>query len=255
MTKRRPYLFLALVLAASVPFYLLNAIDVTMPLGLPPSALMIVVPFAGAAILLSREGGRSALAEWSAAAVDVRSARPGWLAVAILAPVALSGLAYVITGVTHPATAQRGPLEASLTVVLAIYLAYWLGAILEELGWTTYVTPPLQERHGVLGAGILIGVVWAAWHVIPWLAMGRSVRWVVLQCLVTIGLRVVMGLIFQRSGGATSTAIFFHAGINAAPQILPGGFDAYDPGAYAIVVWLTVLAAALMTQLTQQRRS
>jgi FtsH-binding integral membrane protein len=43
------YIFLALVLLASLPFYALNLATVSLPFGLPPSVAMIVVPLLVAA--------------------------------------------------------------------------------------------------------------------------------------------------------------------------------------------------------------
>jgi membrane protease YdiL (CAAX protease family) len=38
--------------------------------------------------------------------------------------------------------------------------------IAEEIGWTGFATPRLRRRHGILGTGLIIGVVWGAWHII-----------------------------------------------------------------------------------------
>src|SRR5262245_47771173 len=37
--------------------------------------------------------------------------------------------------------------------------------ICEELGWTGFVTPKLRRRHSVLITGIIVGVLWGAWHI------------------------------------------------------------------------------------------
>jgi membrane protease YdiL (CAAX protease family) len=36
---------------------------------------------------------------------------------------------------------------------------------LEELGWTGFAIPRLKRRHGVLTTGLIVGTLWAAWHV------------------------------------------------------------------------------------------
>jgi uncharacterized protein len=36
--------------------------------------------------------------------------------------------------------------------------------IFEELGWTGFATPRLRLRHGVLGTGLIMGLLWGAWH-------------------------------------------------------------------------------------------
>jgi membrane protease YdiL (CAAX protease family) len=35
----------------------------------------------------------------------------------------------------------------------------------EELGWTGFATPRLRGRHSILMTGLILGVIWGAWHV------------------------------------------------------------------------------------------
>jgi len=39
-------------------------------------------------------------------------------------------------------------------------------ALFEELGWTGFATPQLRKRKGIVTTGLLIGLVWGAWHFI-----------------------------------------------------------------------------------------
>lgn len=34
----------------------------------------------------------------------------------------------------------------------------------EELGWTGFAVPELRRRHGVLATGLIVGLLWGAWH-------------------------------------------------------------------------------------------
>ena len=36
--------------------------------------------------------------------------------------------------------------------------------IFEELGWTGFAIPRLRLRYGVLTTGLIVGVLWGAWH-------------------------------------------------------------------------------------------
>jgi membrane protease YdiL (CAAX protease family) len=51
-------------------------------------------------------------------------------------------------------------------------------ALSEELGWSGYALDPLQDRWGALQAGVLLGVAWAAWHVVPVIQARRALRWI-----------------------------------------------------------------------------
>ncbi|MBN2039436.1 MAG: CPBP family intramembrane metalloprotease [Spirochaetes bacterium] len=41
------------------------------------------------------------------------------------------------------------------------------GGILEETGWTGFVTPELRKRFGILKTGLIIGFFWGLWHLFP----------------------------------------------------------------------------------------
>ena len=36
--------------------------------------------------------------------------------------------------------------------------------LFEELGWTGFATPRMRQRYGVVSTGIIIGLIWGAWH-------------------------------------------------------------------------------------------
>jgi len=39
-----------------------------------------------------------------------------------------------------------------------------VGPFLEELGWTGFALPKLRQRYGVLTTGLVMGLLWSAWH-------------------------------------------------------------------------------------------
>lgn len=189
---RRPFLFLGLTLGCSVPFYSLNTLDIPVPFGLPPSVVMILVPAAVAGVLTAREGDRLV-----SSLLDVH-----------LHPLILTApLAHLLALGLVPAADPWpvGPAQGAL--IIGVFV---LGAIPEELGWTSYATAPLQERYGVTLAGLLIGAVWALWHVVPWLSMGRSWRWIAWQCAMTVSMRVIMGHLFVATSAELVPAVLFH---------------------------------------------
>jgi membrane protease YdiL (CAAX protease family) len=49
------------------------------------------------------------------------------------------------------------------TALLCVSISLMFG-FFEELGWTGFATPKLRERHAVVTTGLIIGVVWGAWH-------------------------------------------------------------------------------------------
>ena len=88
-----------------------------------------------------------------------------WYAVALLTAPIVTSLILFALSVVSPAF-----LPAILTsddkagLVLAGIAVGLTVSVFEELGWTGFVTPRLRLRHGVLGTGLLMGLLWGTWH-------------------------------------------------------------------------------------------
>lgn len=114
------------------------------------------------AILDGRRGLRDLLARQARVAVGRR-----WYATLLIAPAAMAlvlGFFSLSSPGFRPAL-LAGP-HAAAIVVAAVVGGLAVG-FFEELGWTGFVTPRLLERRGVLAAGVILGLPWAAWHALP----------------------------------------------------------------------------------------
>lgn len=99
--------------------------------------------------------------------------------------------------------------------------ALWMaGPVGEEPGWRGFALPRLQERFGPVRATLLLGLLWALWHLPLFLVprWGGSPLWV--YCLLVTGLAFVMSLGFDLSGGSVLVAMVLHAMFNASSGVL-----------------------------------
>jgi hypothetical protein len=86
----------------------------------------------------------------------------------IVSVVACVYLAFMIREWISPGAYTRHTEFFSIGIVWAILMAAFLdqGAVLEEGGWRGFATPLLQGHvSSSLAAAVLVGVVWALWHV------------------------------------------------------------------------------------------
>ncbi len=127
---------------------------------------------------------------------------------------------------------------AQFTVLPAIVMlvAFFFAALGEELGWSGYVIDPMQERWGALGAAILLGLVWAAWHIVPLVQAHRSPTWIAWWCLFTVTFRVLIVWLFNNTGKSVSAAAMFHDTNNVSWQLFPIHGSYYDPRVTSLIV-------------------
>ena len=130
--------------------------------------------------------------------------------------------------------------------------------ILEELGWTGFAVPTLLGLgYGVLGTGLIVGVLWGAWHLLGndiWASVAIAgdlplVLFVVFRGLSLLvgqllAYRVLMVWVYERTGSLL-LAILMHASYAASTFILN---PVAGPGAMSgssLLTYDLVLAAAL----------
>jgi membrane protease YdiL (CAAX protease family) len=63
--------------------------------------------------------------------------------------------------------------ESKAAILLAGITA-GLTVVLEEVGWTGFAVPTLRRRHGVVATGLIVGMVWGAWHLLQGLWIGGT---------------------------------------------------------------------------------
>jgi membrane protease YdiL (CAAX protease family) len=236
--------FLVLVVVFSVPFWIAGASGRQLLPGLPVSALMAVCPLLAAAILVQRERGRAGVADLLARSVDPRQIRPRiWLVPILLLVPAITAAAYALMRLTGP------PLPApsvSLPAAAVLFLVFVLFGAAEEAGWTGYATDPLQARLTALGAGLLLGLVWAAWHVGPLLQAQREPSWIAWWSLNTVALRVLIVWIYDNAGRSVATATLVHAVSNLCWQSFPENGSAWDPRVVGSLTAVVAVAAVVV---------
>jgi membrane protease YdiL (CAAX protease family) len=99
------------------------------------------------------------------------------------------------------------------------------GGGLEEPGWREYLLPALQETYSPLTAGLLVGVVWAGWH-LPLVFIPVTIRNTLplgLYLLQLVELSILLTWLTNRTDGSVLPAILLHAGGNVLLNYYPSG--------------------------------
>ncbi|MEI8409714.1 MULTISPECIES: CPBP family intramembrane glutamic endopeptidase [unclassified Kribbella] len=88
-----------------------------------------------------------------------------WYAVALLTGPLVMGASVFALSLASPDFRPDIVTADNRLSIVAVGIALGLvGPFLEELGWTGYALPRLRERYGVLTTGLVMGLLWGAWH-------------------------------------------------------------------------------------------
>ena len=232
--ERSPLWFVVLVFALSVPLWLLGwNYRVEILPGLPLGAIMVVAPMAAALILIARQSGRGAAAAHLAKSFDARRIAPKyWYLPIILLQPAIAVASY---GLMRALQLPLPSPQLSLTAAILLFALFLVPALCEESGWSGYLIDPLQERFGALRASLILGTIWAVWHWLPLLQVGRAWDWIGWWTLGTVATRVLHTWLYNNTSKSVFGAALFHAMTNVSWQLFPNHGSHYDPRITATV--------------------
>ena len=222
-------IFFLSVAALSIPFYLLGISGARMPglSFLPVNSLMTFVPMIAAMILVYRKFGLDGVKTFANRAFDFsRLSSAGWVLVALLFMLLVSALEFTILrfiGVSLPLP------QIPLSDASFAFVVFFIGAIGEELGWQGYAYPALRKKHSALVAAIFLGVIWALWHVIPYVQLEQDTNWIFWQCLCAVALRIIIVWLYENTNQSVFIAVLFHTMINVSWLLYPITGSYYQP--------------------------
>lgn len=96
----------------------------------------------------------------------------------------------------------------------------FINGIGEETGWRGFVLPRLRERHGLIGASLLLALIWGAWHV-PLFAILETFKGFSVVTLFgfMIGLAcgsLVLAWLYEYTGASILATAVWHGTYNVA---------------------------------------
>lgn len=175
----------------------------------------------------------------------------GWILFAILSPVALFGVAAVAGYATQgkwPELALLGEVDYLPYLGVGGALILWLltFGIGEEIGWRGFALPRLQQGHSALTATLILGVVWAFWHLPAffykdtYVAMGL-VTGFPLFLLSILAASLVFTWLYNSTRGSLLMVILFHALFDFLSTSRAGGDNAPAIMSAAIMIWAVLV--------------
>jgi membrane protease YdiL (CAAX protease family) len=210
------------------------------------------VPAIAALLAAALTGGRGALRELGSRLVRWRVGWQ-WYLVVILGPAAFSlavAGVYTLLGGSWseaaPPALLEGPLLFLPLFLLILTLTDGLG---EELAWRGFALPRLLTRYNALVASLVLGVIWALWHLpLVWTEGNSMYQQPVWLLLVDITAKsVLFTWVFLHTRGSVLIAMLFHGATNlflVSPDVASTG-DLTLPLLAAVAKWALVVVLIL----------
>jgi len=193
-------------------------------------------PFVAGAIMVNLTEGKAGTRRFWRRFVQVRAGWQWYLMILLGIP-ALFLLGIVIqpgTLASFQGFPHNSPVYYLITYLITFVITFLFGGPLaEEPGWRGFALPRLQPRYGPLLGALLLGVVWAFWHLPDFLTRaqggGPGTGWgafftnLPIFVVMVVAICVVMTWFFNHTRGSLFIMILLHASINTA-GILPALF-------------------------------
>lgn len=226
---------------------------------------MLVGPSGASILLTGILDGRAGFRELLSRLVKWRAGARWYAAALLTAPLLITMILFVLSLASpdfQPAilTASDKP-----GVVLSAVVVGLVVGLFEELGWTGFAVPRLRLRYDVLNTGLIVGIVWGAWHFLPfWESDTFSGAIPLLLLVVRLfswlpPFRVLMVWIYDHTESLL-LSVLMHASLVASLSIfVPGELSGASLItwiiAWAAGLWIVVAAVAMVERRILQRRS
>jgi len=180
-----------------------------------------------------------------------------WYAVALLtAPLLITATLFVLSLTSPVFLPVIVTTDDKVSLLLTGIVMGLVVGFFEELGWTGFAVPRLRLRYGGLTTGLIVGLLWGAWHfplfsgsVSSSGALPPALYLSVLLFSFLPAYRVLMVWVYDRTGSLL-VAMLMHAPLAASQMILiPPAITGVQVVTYDLVfaaaLWVFVAAVAV----------
>ena len=235
--------FFGLVLIISLPFYFLASL-VPGEMAMFLLLTLAIAPISAALILVFRENGVDGAKRLLKRSFDFeRITNKIWyIPIFFLIPVLfLLALGLMVF--------MGAPLPDPIAPILAApvaFLAFFLFALFEEVGWMGYAFDPMQERWHALIASLILGIIWAAWHIPLYIFAGLDPLWIAGQLISLIGIRTLIVWIYNNTGKSVFAVIIFHAVYNVCTIMITSFYTSLGHLLTSIFIIITAVIVVFL---------
>lgn len=225
-------------------------------LSVPVSTLAAFGPAAGAFYCLRKFHGKDAIRDYLRGLLDLRFGWQAWL-IPILVLGGSTWLAWVLPELWgEPRLKMLLPSIWVFPPYVVIMILFGGGQ--EELGWRGYILDPLEERLGPWLGNLVLGVIWACWHIPLFFITGTSQTFMPFAgfVLLTTGYSWFFAWVRQASKKRTLAGLITHGWANAFVPLFPTFVMAKGADQPRFWIWVSLtFVIGIVTMLFRSRKS
>jgi uncharacterized protein len=179
---------------------------------------------------------------------------PTWYVMALLGPFVLAAVTAALTVATGAPAPNIGAYTDWLGIGVALLSTIIIVGLFEEVGWRGFALPRLQRRLDALWAALVLGVIWALWH-LPELISDPGQRPPLQFFVWILAESVILAWLYNSTDGSLPIVIICHAAINTAGRFMLPEFagDSYQV-AWWFMAGLYIVTAVIVTLLGGTKR-
>ncbi|GGO12511.1 CAAX amino protease [Microbispora rosea subsp. aerata] len=172
-------------------------------------------PIFAAYIVTRVADGKEGVRRWIARMTKWRVGWAWYLATALGVPAVIIVTGFALSG----ENVHMPPVAALVAYVPGLLIQMVTTGLAEEPGWRDFALPRMQRKLGPLGATVVLGVLWAVWHLPlflsewggwPHVTMTRIGEFVAFCCVFS----VVVTWVFNRTGQSLPLIVVLHVSVN-----------------------------------------
>jgi uncharacterized protein len=206
------------------------------------SPLVPFGPLIAAVIVALLAGGRHEL--WALLRQLGRwRVHPLWYVIALLGPFVLAGLTAALAVAAGAPVRGTGDYTNWRAITFFFFSTVIIVGLFEEVGWRGFALPRLQLRLDAIWAALVLGVLWALWHLPELISDPTGQRPPVQFLLWALALSVIFSWLYNSTNGSLPIVIICHAAIDTAGRFM---LPEFVGDGYQLVWWFMVALYVLV---------
>jgi membrane protease YdiL (CAAX protease family) len=222
--------------------------------------VMLAGPPISGLLLTGLVYGKAGFRDLAARLLKWRVAARWYVVALLLAPFLQMTVLFALSPISPVFLPRIVMTEDKLSLLLSGIAVGLVGGFVEELGWIGFVIPRLRRQYGILAAGLIMGVLWGAWHLLQmWWVGSTSAEAIPLAFFLPLyflsaiayltAFRVLMVWVYEHTESLL-VIILMHASLIfstlfvLAPPTTGAPFLIYS-GVFTVALWMVVAAVAV----------